>query len=679
MALQTWVARFVVDHGSVTEEGGRLRTFQRRRLDEPDVDLHVIAEPSGVKGDDLGAQALEAIGRSFMQDRLSLTGSLRRAIHSTNQTLLEWNRRSVPREQVSMGVTGAVVSGNIVYVCQAGPSLLYLRQDGRLQRFVSETDGTMDALGDGEIDALLRRVELRPGDLLLAASPSLDTLISPDTLNSILDRGSDEALPELYLVSRELENFALFAVTCFEDTSATEPTESTIAVDDTLPASPAIARPREPNPFPNPEAIDDPEDDTGPILVTRPPIDISRPVIRLRNGPAGGSEYSRTTGGRRGLNLGISQPRFVILGAAVMLVLFIGAFTVPDLIREGRSERSSLLLEGATAQLAASQSEQDPARKRQQLEDVRRLTTEALRVDADNTTATDLRQQATTALTALDAIFDLGPMTTLSTLSRQVTGDISIVDLTVTGNLAYLLDAAGGRIISVPIGAGTAPTVVFQQNENYGGVPARKPLFTAWEGSPTTGRLLVLDAERKLYEIRPGSPPAPLVIRRSNTWSSVAGIAAYDGNLYVLDPQGNQVHRYLPAATGFDSEPTSALSGQNRLTEAETIAVDGDIYITLKSGEIKRYRGGSDAGFSLGGIDRPLKTVTRIAVLPTAEEVYIADSGNKRVVVAGKDGLYRRQFVSNAFTDVRTVAIDPAGAQLYVVVGDALLTAPIVR
>ena len=86
-ALQTSVARFVVDHGRVTEEGGRLRTFQRRRLDEPDVDLHILAEPIGVKGDELGAQALDAIGRVFLQDRLSLTGGFQRALTATHQTL----------------------------------------------------------------------------------------------------------------------------------------------------------------------------------------------------------------------------------------------------------------------------------------------------------------------------------------------------------------------------------------------------------------------------------------------------------------------------------------------------------------------------------------------------------------------------------------------------------------
>ena len=170
--------------------------------------------------------------------------------------------------------------------------------------------------------------------------------------------------------------------------------------------------------------------------------------------------------------------------------------------------------------------------------------------------------------------------------------------------------------------------------------------------------------------------PTPLALRRTNTWSSHAALAAYDGNLYVLDPQGNRVHRYLPAANGFDSEPATALAGQN-LRDAQGMAVDADIYLFFRDGSVRRYRAGADIGFTLGGLDRPVKTPTGIALASTAGEVYLADAGNKRVVVAGKDGLFRRQLVSNAFTDLRCLAVDPSATQLYVVVGDALLTAPI--
>ena len=45
-----------------------------------------------------------------------------------------------------------------------------------------------------------------------------------------------------------------------------------------------------------------------------------------------------------------------------------------------------------------------------------------------------------------------------------------------SGSNAFVLDAKGGRVISVPIGGG-APTVAFADGETYGGTPAKKPIF----------------------------------------------------------------------------------------------------------------------------------------------------------------------------------------------------------
>ena len=677
MALQTWVARFVVEGGRVTEEGGRLRSFPRRRLDEPDVDLYLLAEPAGAKGEDLGAQALEAIGRLFLQDRLSITGGFVRAVRSTHQTLLEWNRRSVPREQVSIGLTGIVLCGSTVYLAQAGPSLVYLRTNERLKQLNPPDRFNNPPLGEGHVDPALRRFDLAPGDLLVAASVSLEDVMDPTTLDGILARGSEEALPELYLMTRDLPNFALFAVTCFDRPGEEEaPSE---------PEAPIMVQTRpEPEPrtrTPLLAAPDDVEVETpAPALITPPPIDISRPIVKLRDHPGSRGDYARTTGPPRRFNLSLGQPRLVLVAAAAVLVLLVGAFAVPDLIRENRQEKLALLVDQSSLQLTAALAQEDPGQRRALLDDSRRLSTEALRIDSAHPIAATLHEQASAALATLDAVFDLGPMTAVTTLGRQITGEVSIESVAITGNTAYLLDGRGGRIIAVSLNAATPPTVVFQQGDTYGGTPAKAPDYMTWEGTPQTGRLLVLDIERKLFELRPGSLPAFLPLRKTATWTSVAGIATYDGNLYVLDPTGNQVHRYLPALTGFDSEPSPALGGQLRLQDAVALDVDGgDIFVVLKTGEVHRFRSGDDAGFDLRGIDRPPKSPTGIVALPGASEVYIADSGNKRIIVAGRDGVFRRQFVSNAFTDMRALGIDPTGAQLYVVVNDALLTAPVVR
>lgn len=685
MPFQTWVARFVVDHGRVTEEGGLLRTFPRRRLDEPDVDLHIIAEPSGEKGLDLGAQALENVGKLFLEDRLSLTGGVMRALKTTHVTLLDWNRRSIPREQVTTGFTAALVSGTLVYLFQGGPGLCFRGRDGRLERLVVDEDAAAP-LGEGDLNPALRRIDLVPGDLILAASASLLDVLDESSLERMLARGTEEALPELYLITKELPNFVLMAITCIETDEEPEetpqPTLEEVAYAGHRAPEPDTAPRGAPDLFAErSESTETEQSAEEPrLMVTPPPVDISRPVIRLRNDQASGrGDYARTTGPPRRINFDFSQPRLLAIAGAVAVVLFVGAFTVPDLIRENRGEKIAGLLQSAQIQLGTGAAETDPAKRRTLLENASTLTAEILRLDPAHAEAASLRQQAVAGLTQLNALFDLGPMTTVTTLSQQVTGDLSLDAMTIAGTNAYILDSKGGRIISVPLSGTTAPVIVYQDGASYRGTPARKPQFVTWEGSETDGRLLILDAERKLFALRPGSEPEPLPLRRTNTWASVAGIASYDGNFYVLDADGNKVHRYRPAATGFDSEPESILSGAIDFEDAVGIAVDGDIFVLKRTGAVLRFQEGAAAAFGLGGIDRGLTGPNAIHVVSIASEVYVSDAGNKRVVVAAKDGSFRRQFSSSAFTDIRAIGVDPLAGQLYVIVGDQLLTAPIVR
>lgn len=692
MPLQTWVARFVVDHGQVTEEGKRLRAFQRRRVDEPEIDLHLLAEPVGVGAEELGLQALEAIGRFFVRENLSLTGGLTRALAATHQTLVDWNRRSLAAQQVFLGISAVGLRGTTAYVAQAGPSLAFYRHDGRLER-LAPTDEAATPLGEGLGQPEIRRIDLQPGDLLVVASPALEALLDVETLDGVLSRGSDDALPELYLLTRDLPDFALFAVTCFE--TPDDPAEA--LADDPVSAEPPEAlaaevegRGQEPEVGPAPALSFEPQKEQAKAaerartLVPPPPLDISRPVVRLRSDQSiGRSEYARTTGPPPLFRFSFRLRPLLGLIAGGAIVAFIVGFAVPDLVQENRHEKVASLIGGARAAYAAALSEPDAAKRRVYLEDVRRLASEVERVEPENETAGDLWAQATAGLKGLDAVFDLGPMTTVTTLSRQVTGDISVERLVVAGGVAYVLDSRGRRIIAVNLGTPGAAVTVYEEGQTYGGMPAKRPLFMTWDRSGG-GRLLVLDSERKLFELRAGQTPQPLPLRRTGAWSSVAAIAAYDGNLYVLDPAGNQVHRYLPAATGFDSEPGPALGAQVSLSGARGLVVTGDIYVLVEaegsaSARIRRFRGGMELDYSLGGIDRPLVSPTSITALVGASEVLVADTGNKRVVVASSDGEFRRQFVSNAFTDLRAIAVDDAGAQIYVVVGDALLTAPMVR
>jgi hypothetical protein len=105
--------------------------------------------------------------------------------------------------------------------------------------------------------------------------------------------------------------------------------------------------------------------------------------------------------------------------------------------------------------------------------------------------------------------------------------------------------------------------------------------------------------------------------------------------------------------------------------------VQEDVFILSDDGKVRRFRAGNDQTLSLAGIDRPLSSPATLLAVPNSDQLFIADSGNKRIVVSNRDGIFQRQLVSNTLTDVKAMAVADGAGQLYAVVGDALLTSPL--
>jgi sugar lactone lactonase YvrE len=242
-------------------------------------------------------------------------------------------------------------------------------------------------------------------------------------------------------------------------------------------------------------------------------------------------------------------------------------------------------------------------------------------------------------------------------------------------NALWTLDRQRGRVFRIdPTGKGQ-PEEVYRTGALYGSTTARDPVVMTWD---TTGqRLLLIDSGRSLFTIKTGKAPVAITMRGATELKSVAAIASYSNNLYVLDPQGGEIWRYLQAGDGFDSERTGLL-GNIDLGDAHGLAIDGDFYV-LGGSSVRHFRSAGGASARelqplLQGIDRPIASGTGIVADPQRQLFYIGDRGGRRLVVSDRDGTYRRQYRASQFIDVRGVALSADGSAVYVLTGDGLFT-----
>jgi len=114
-------------------------------------------------------------------------------------------------------------------------------------------------------------------------------------------------------------------------------------------------------------------------------------------------------------------------------------------------------------------------------------------------------------------------------------------------------------------------------------------------------------------------------------------VTGYQGNIYGLTQNGQEILKYLSTLTGL-SKPQNWLKTTGAIADGQSLAIDGLIYVTQASGQIKKFLSGEEQSISQPQIDPKLTGVAKIYTQTTLKYLYILDNQNKRLLVLDKNG-----------------------------------------
>ena len=647
-----WVGRFAIVDGEVREQGPWLAE-QRRVGDDESVRLLVLAEPLDERSAELCAEVAAAVADLFTQESLSLTGGLLRALRQAHTNLAEWNQRSLREHRVAVGVTCVVVREEQATIAQVGPGLVYIASADGVRRVTTEGEPAARPLGGDEaIEPQFLAVPIADTQILMLTS-SAESAAGPPAIGQALSAGPERALADLFLRTREVRDLTAVLVADL-DVPQEEIEAAPVEIDLPNVAVPstdvyaAAERPPEQEPAPVAGAPRVPRD---------APTGRSRPLPTLRRirvaGEAPGPRW-------RLLSL-------LLVGVVALVVLAV--VLVPGLLEGDPEGRLEQRLAAANNLFAASSLTTDVEEQRANLQSALEELEEARSIDAQDQRVSSLRAIVQQRLNRLNAVFEIGELERILRFEGTLTAPLSPAGLVAGGGWLWLLDGERGRVFVVDPAGVSEPVEAYRAGQNYGGAVAGDPLAIAWDD--VGGQLLLLDEERTLFALAPGQTPTVLPLRDAAELPAVDAIAAYDGNLYVLDATAGEVWRYLPAGAGFDSE-RSGLLGGIPIDDAETLAVDGDVYL-VGADAVRRFSVGRELDPLLQGIDRPISAPAGVAEDVDRGLLYIADCGGRRIVAGHRDGAFLRQYTHPSFLDLRGLAIAPGGTTLYVLTGEQIV------
>jgi hypothetical protein len=366
---------------------------------------------------------------------------------------------------------------------------------------------------------------------------------------------------------------------------------------------------------------------------------------------------------RRGPVIGSNQPPTWLiagLGAGLLLIL-VGALTVPGMLESDQSARHAELVGQAGQKFAQAQVMVDPGERRAALAQAQALLLEAR--DAGSSSEMErLMQEVGSALTQMDAIAAPASVRTIASLSQFGAKPVTVARMAIAGRAAYLLDSNSSQVIAVALDSGEARAVFAEARE----AGHSRPIAIAAAGEP--GALLIADSQRHLWLYSPAADlrEVPFAAPQGLT---ITDMATAGSQLFILDAGQSALYRFTAGENGY-SLPVKVLETPD-LAAARRLLVDGEEIVTVDANGTMRWFSGQAAYIlSQGGIDEPLAAAEAPVLFGANGDIALVDPRKNRVVVFNREGTFIRQFRHKDFEGIAALATrDGVG---YVFSGGAL-------
>jgi len=655
---------------------------------------------------------MDCVEAAYWSTPGTVTSALRAAFTAANDWLMAHNVQTAVASRFHAGVSCAVLRGTEVFIAQAGPAAAYVAHHGQVERFPAR-DVVAPAMGASRsVELRFSRAMLSPGDtLLLCDSATAERVAEEDITRAIAYTGVEAALQSLeklagsgdliaLIVEGAAEARARAAIAAAVQEAAPPPPATELLPQE--PQAPPALTPLEPISAPEPEPEIEEEEAQPVAWKQRAGELIARLNLRERTVAIGGSLAAGLAVAARGIATilqrtlpeGAVAPRprgkgteIALMSVALAIPVIVFLLVATAYTQQSALARFQALLSSARGEAAQAALLKEPSARRMRWASALDQARSALAMQPDNAEARKVRDEAQRALDQLD---NVARLSTTLVWDFKSPGPHRLVS---QGLALFVLDRAQGRVFQLtlneagdgvardPQGGGGPPVRVYR-TQNVGDRQVGDLVDLVWMpsgGTRTRSSLLILDGGG-LLDYDPAWNLRAVALGQGPVPTGARAMAAFGGNLYVLDVGANQLWRYKPqgdgyagAAEGYFDKPPGDLSN------VIDVAIDGSVYLLRATGQVRKFFGGEEKAFAASGMAEQIKRPVALAVDAETRRgaLYVADAGGSRIVQLNTDGAFVRQLraTSDAFDALQDVWVDERNGRLFVMSGGKLYTA----
>jgi hypothetical protein len=392
-------------------------------------------------------------------------------------------------------------------------------------------------------------------------------------------------------------------------------------------------------------------------------------------------------------DISLSGRALVAVALAIPLVMLFMVVMTRIQYERTRQERFSSLQALTQYRYDAAVKMEDPGRKREGFRDALALVEEGLAINPEDEPLNDLKRRVLHKLDEVDVVERLYHFWKLVDLEDGSSSPTDSSRIVIHGIDVFILNRGSDRVYKFLLNdVGDAlqsverNPILIQKGESLAGITLGNMVDIAWlsaGGQRTLSTFVILERAGSLLAYDPHQGIDVLPVADSDIWLKPQAIGGYYGNLYVLDPLLGRILKYIPTDNAYTNPPGDYLSPRLDvdLTGAVDMAIDGSVYVLFADGQIRKFLKGEPQSFTMAGLPTAMRSPTTLFVSgpqePEAEGyVYVADTGNERILQFDKAGNYIRQFQATPgemhMQGLRGIHVDEETGRMLILSGKAL-------
>ncbi len=177
----------------------------------------------------------------------------------------------------------------------------------------------------------------------------------------------------------------------------------------------------------------------------------------------------------------------------------------------------------------------------------------------------------------------------------------------------------------------------------------------------------IYSTDKGLLRVDTNNKKISTVATPDKEWGRIADLFSFSSNLYVLDGGNNQIWKYVPTENGYSDKQIYLKDNQNLdFANANQLFIDYSVWVIKEDANIYRFTAGSKDFYSIGGLDTPLTNVQAFYAPEEADQAYLLEPSNKRIVVTKKNGEYISQYTSEFLANATDLIYDEDQKILYI-------------